>query len=84
MGNKRKKYRISKIGINKGNPLSEYSYFGDSATYFEGYSEEGPKQGSRFQLRDSTGWPVISTSPVVEVSDKEIITTYSRYSIEEV
>ena len=78
------KYRISKIGKNNANSLSELSTFGDTQEFFEGYSIEPPTVGERFVLREGKlGRIVIDTSPIVEVREKEILTTYSRYSIEE-
>ena len=79
------RYRISKIGVNSSNRLSELSTFGDTQEFFEGYSIEPPTIGERFVLREGKlGGVIIDTSPIVEVRDKEILTTYSRYSIEEI
>lgn len=80
-----KRYRISKIGRNTENSLSELSTFGDTQEFFEGYSIEPPTIGERFVLREGKlGGVVINTSPIVEIRGKEILTTYSRYSIEEI
>ena len=79
------KYRISKIGRNNANSLSELSTFGDTQEFFEGYSINPPTVGEKFVLReDKLGRVVISTSPVVEIRGKEILTTYSIYLIEEI
>lgn len=75
------KYTISKKGENKDNPFSHLSHFGDTAKEFTGNSEQGPVIGERFILKDSYGRIVIDTSPIVEVSDTEIKTVYSIYSI---
>lgn len=78
-----KKYRISKIGENKDNPLSSISMFGNTKEFFEGYSETSPLIGERFDLRDSFGMIVISTSIVLDVEENSFKTLYSIYSIEE-
>lgn len=78
------RYRISKIGVNSSNSLAELSTFGDTQEFFEGYAIEPPTVGERFILREGKlGGIVINTSPIVEVRDGEILTVYSRYSIEE-
>lgn len=80
-----KRYRISKIGVNSSNSLAELSTFGDTQEFFEGYSIEEPTVGERFILIESKlGRIVINTSPIVEVREKEILTTYSKYKIEEI
>ena len=80
-----KRYRISKIGVNSSNSLAELSTFGNTQEFFEGYSINPPTIGERFVLRESKlGVVVIDTSPIVEIREKEILTTYSIYSIEEI
>lgn len=66
--------------MNETNDFSPFSDFGDSKDYFEGYASNPPTVGERFVLRTSKlGNVVINTSPVVEVKENEILTTYSRY-----
>lgn len=80
-----KKYRISKIGVNSSNSLSELSTFGNTREFFEGYSIKEPTIGERFILRESKlGGIVINTSPIVEIRDGEILTVYSKYKIDEI
>ena len=77
-----RKYRISKIGVNKSNPLSEHSSFGNSKEFFEGYAFNPPRMGKRFELFTSkVGNCVISTSPVTEIKEDSFVTTYSEYKI---
>lgn len=79
------RYRIIKVGRNNANSLSELSTFGDTQEFFEGYSINPPTVGERFVLREGKlGRVIIDTSPIVEIREKEILTTYSRYSIEEI
>jgi len=79
-----KQYKISKIGRNDNNPNSDLSVFGNTQEYFQGYSINPPTIGERFVLRTGKlGIVVIDTSPIVEILDGEILTTYSRYKIEE-
>lgn len=79
-----KQYKISKIGRNDNNPNSNLSVFGNTQEYFQGYSINPPTIGERFVLRTGKlGIVVIDTSPIVEILDGEILTTYSRYKIEE-
>lgn len=80
-----KKYKISKIGKNEENPLANYSHFGDSQNFFEGYSIKPPTLGERFILRTGKlGDVVINTSPIVELpKDGVMKTLYSVYKIEE-
>ncbi len=80
-----KQYRIKKIGVNTDNKYNWLSDFGDSQPFFQGYSHEPPTIGERFVLRTGKlGGVVIDTSPIVEIREGEILTTYSRYKIEEV
>lgn len=73
------KYKISKIGRNGENN----SYFGDIQEFFEGVSASEPIIGERFELfHETMGFMVISTSPVLEIEENLIKTTYSIYSIE--
>lgn len=80
-----KQYRIKKIGENDSNPDAWSSTFGDTQNFFQGYSYDPPTIGERFILRTGKlGGVVINTSPIVEILEGEILTTYSRYKIEEV
>lgn len=80
-----KQYKIKKVGKNEENPYSIFSNFGDSQEYFQGYSYNPPTVGERFVLiTGKLGNVVIDTSPVIEVKEGEIVTTYSVYKIEEI
>lgn len=80
----RKQYRIKKIGMNTTNPLAESSQFGNSQEYFQGYALHEPTVGKIFILLSEIGRVVINTSPIVKIKEGELLTTYSKYSIEEV
>lgn len=75
------KYTISKKGVNLDTPGSQMSLFGETRSAFTGESKP-PVIGERFILTDAMG-VVINTSPVLEITDTEIKTLYSIYSIRE-
>lgn len=75
------KYTISKKGVNPDTPGSQMSLFGETRSAFTGESKP-PVIGERFILTDAMG-VVINTSPVLEITDTEIKTLYSIYSIRE-
>lgn len=79
-----KKYRIKKLGQNTKNKYSYLSVFGHTQEYFEGYSKTPPIKGERFDLRNSLGGLVISTSIVTKVQKNQFTTVYSVYSIKEI
>lgn len=79
-----KKYKIAKVGENTDNKLASISKFGNTKEYFEGYSKTPPVIDERFILRDSFGFIVIDTSPVVKVEENSFKTLYSVYSIKEI
>lgn len=78
------KYRVSKISENAENNDSWMSRFGNSKEFFEGHSVTPPTNGERFELRDSLGGLVISTSPVIKVEKDVFTTTYSVYRYEQI
>lgn len=76
-----KKYRITKIGRVGTND----SHFGDTQEYFEGYTFKEPTVGERFILRyNKLGDVIINTSPIVEITDELLYTTYSVYKYEKI
>ena len=75
------KYTISKKGVNQDTPGSQLSLFGETRSAFTGESKT-PVIGERFIVTDAMG-VVINTSPVLEITDTEIKTLYSIYSIRE-
>lgn len=74
-----KTYRLTKIGSK-----TSKKGFGDTQEFFEGIAYEKPTLGERFNLYNSSGEGVISTSPLVTIARGVIYTTYSCYKIEEV
>ena len=75
------KYTISKKGVNTNTPGAQLSLFGETQSAFTGESKP-PVIGERFILTNAMG-VVINTSPVLEITDTEIKTLYSIYSIRE-
>ena len=75
------RYRIKKVGrVGENN-----SYFGDTQEYFEGYAFKEPTVGERFILRyDKLGGVIINTSPIVEITNELLYTTYSVYKYEKI
>lgn len=75
------RYRIKKVGrVGENN-----SYFGDTQKYFEGYAFKEPTVGERFILRyDKLGDVIINTSPIVEITNELLYTTYSVYKYEKI
>lgn len=75
------RYRIKKVGRVGTND----SYFGDTQEYFEGYAFKEPTVGERFILQyDKLGDVIINTSPIVEITNELLYTTYSVYKYEKI
>jgi len=75
-----KTYKIAKIGSNH----SVVSLYGYTKQYFQGVAYRPPTIGERFILLNKLGGIEINTSPITEISENQIKTIYSIYSIEEV
>ena len=75
------RYRIKKVGrVGENN-----SYFGDIQKYFEGFATHPPTIGERFVLwHNKLGDVIINTSPIVEITDELLYTTYSVYKYEKI
>ena len=76
------RYRIKKVGRVGEND----SYFGDTQKYFEGFAMYPPTIGERFVLWHNKlgGGIVIDTSPIMEITNELLYTTYSVYKYEKI